>query len=911
MRGKFAIAISLILILLVPASFDILQPPLTHQSIEHTDCIDAEDIVHEYKFKFFISGMELDSEYYTSPDCEIPIVTKRNNNLNVALDSVRFLSLPELFEIMDITYSSNQFYGIDVQGDTLSDCQVLDSWCKLPVLEMTQEGLDTSSCMNCHSGNRQSFFLGDAIREEFRIMPAMYLQIVIKDVHLPSDEPKLYSQFNWPHGTPYWSPDIPYGVSFLPHYFKSINNISIVYQKFNSVDVVEKSAYNFSSAAPSSNVTMGEYELSQVTFNELSSSSILNPLTHSKYLFYEMYDIQVNGSNHCRFHLFYQTSSDQEGVDERETINDWTKEGNCGNMVSMSPNEKFVYFGTAREKYVFEIGTNSISNIEFENDASPNSVTWIPTKDEMIMLNPSGSGYLEKINASTGESQTIVDSLDDLGIYEYTAHIRMSNFLGKNKLMILDDQHASQSYWEPLEFVFNDDFTNYSVQTIEPVYSSSRPYFDYQTNSWKAGSMPIFFGNKENFEHLIIDSDTSTVSLFRKSPMRVCFSVDRTWSGNGLEGDYQFDYDNDFAADFCDFDQDNDGIKSWYDKCPMQVMLMRKLGPDDYSDGLSDLNDDGCFHVDDGDMDLDGVSGMIQRTGTPADLCENGLRSWTTYRILGLYPYDNDEDGCHDLIEDDDDDNDGVLDFDDACPLRSNGHIDLDMDGLCEGDDEDDDGDLYSDLDEAICGSNSSDSESIPSDVDSDYLCDDVDLDVDGDNVTNEEDAFPRDVNEWNDLDNDGFGNNSDDCIGNYGTSTLDRLGCLDQDGDGVSDLNDEFPFDNTKGGEKYSNDNPPYFTYAGIIIAGLGLIIFVYRIFPRSSEEDDEEEYDEYKEISEVFSSQGSVNNTTESPHIKSPSFHLTGETHESGYEIIEYPRNSEQWWWKDTENECWMIWD
>ena len=53
-------------------------------------------------------------------------------------------------------------------------------------------------------------------------------------------------------------------------------------------------------------------------------------------------------------------------------------------------------------------------------------------------------------------------------------------------------------------------------------------------------------------------------------------------------------------------------------------------------------------------------------------------------------------------------------------------------------------------------------------------------------------DAFPNDPTQWCDDDGDGFGsnqsgNNADDCPGDSGTSTEDRLGCPDRDGDGYS----------------------------------------------------------------------------------------------------------------------------
>ena len=42
----------------------------------------------------------------------------------------------------------------------------------------------------------------------------------------------------------------------------------------------------------------------------------------------------------------------------------------------------------------------------------------------------------------------------------------------------------------------------------------------------------------------------------------------------------------------------------------------------------------------------------------------------------------------------------------------------------------------------------------------------------------------------------DGYGDNSDDCITEFGNSTQDLLGCIDSDGDGWSDSGDDFPED-------------------------------------------------------------------------------------------------------------------
>ena len=76
--------------------------------------------------------------------------------------------------------------------------------------------------------------------------------------------------------------------------------------------------------------------------------------------------------------------------------------------------------------------------------------------------------------------------------------------------------------------------------------------------------------------------------------------------------------------------------------------------------------------------------------------------------------------------------------------------------------------------------------------------------DSDGDGWSNSTDDFPNDDTQYSDQDGDGYGdnpagNNADDCPITYGNSTIDRLGCVDTDGDGYSDVNDDFPLDPTR----------------------------------------------------------------------------------------------------------------
>ena len=76
--------------------------------------------------------------------------------------------------------------------------------------------------------------------------------------------------------------------------------------------------------------------------------------------------------------------------------------------------------------------------------------------------------------------------------------------------------------------------------------------------------------------------------------------------------------------------------------------------------------------------------------------------------------------------------------------------------------------------------------------------------DTDGDGVGKYSDKFPGDDTQWDDFDNDGFGdeptgNNPDGCVTQPGDSTWPVLGCPDYDGDKWSDSRDRFPGDITQ----------------------------------------------------------------------------------------------------------------
>ena len=76
--------------------------------------------------------------------------------------------------------------------------------------------------------------------------------------------------------------------------------------------------------------------------------------------------------------------------------------------------------------------------------------------------------------------------------------------------------------------------------------------------------------------------------------------------------------------------------------------------------------------------------------------------------------------------------------------------------------------------------------------------------DGDGDGDNDLQDQYPFDSTQWDDFDEDGYGDNpaghlADDCITISGTSTLTSLGCPDSDGDQYADKDEAFPNDSTQ----------------------------------------------------------------------------------------------------------------
>jgi hypothetical protein len=168
---------------------------------------------------------------------------------------------------------------------------------------------------------------------------------------------------------------------------------------------------------------------------------------------------------------------------------------------------------------------------------------------------------------------------------------------------------------------------------------------------------------------------------------------------------------------------------------------------------------------------------------------------------------DTDGDGIPD-VNDNDDDGDTWSDIDELnCEsdslLASSIPSDLDNDGECDTRDSDKDGDTWSNIDEEACGTNPMLASDIPTDADEDGICDALDQDTDGDafadGIELQCGSDPMDVTSIPaDMDGDGICDALDD----------------DKDGDGVANDDDFAPEDPDKSEGKGGCTDSTAFNY-------------------------------------------------------------------------------------------------
>ncbi|MGY8701174.1 MAG: S8 family serine peptidase [Candidatus Poseidoniales archaeon] len=192
-------------------------------------------------------------------------------------------------------------------------------------------------------------------------------------------------------------------------------------------------------------------------------------------------------------------------------------------------------------------------------------------------------------------------------------------------------------------------------------------------------------------------------------------------------------------------DSDADGWADFQDNFPSESSQWADFDGDGYGDEPNGVNPDSC----------------PQESGTST---ESGVL------------------GCSDR------DGDGFADSIDGLPDEETQHIDSDSDGF---------GDSQSGFQPDDCpfvlGNSTNDR----------FGC----IDSDGDGMSDANDDFPNDPLRAGDADADGLDDAlEDDCSNVFGTSTIDRLGCPDSDGDGVSDTDQSWT--TNQGGDAFPMDS-------------------------------------------------------------------------------------------------------
>ncbi len=268
-----------------------------------------------------------------------------------------------------------------------------------------------------------------------------------------------------------------------------------------------------------------------------------------------------------------------------------------------------------------------------------------------------------------------------------------------------------------------------------------------------------------------------------------------------IDNEDQLDTDSDGKGNACDNDDDGDGVNDNADAFPLDAEESQDHDGDQVGDNAdncpinanndqADSDQDGKGDACDTDNDNDGVADEVDNcpaTANPGQL-------------------DQDQDGQGNAC-DSDDDGDSVEDSADNCPLISNeDQADQDQDTLGDVCDSDRDGDGLSNADENALGTNpdSADSDddgvddgadncpatsnSDQENTDGDTKGNACDTDDDNDGILDGDDAFPTDATETADSDQDGTGDNADNCPV---TANEDQA---DTDGDGVGDVCDDLP---------------------------------------------------------------------------------------------------------------------
>jgi hypothetical protein len=631
------------------------------------ECIEAEKIVFEYQFNLVIQypGQEdiTPRDIELKDDCEVATINLHYTDsvFIVALSEIRFLSLGEILQLLDINHSESKIYNYDVDSFGMHSCPPIED-CISPRVRVNDNiVVDFETAI-----------------DENMIIRNLFSVIIDINFHLKGTISGLSGVDPTPYAMTIYSDPGPLDYChydarnrFLPYYIDNLSQVVLQCQNHYSIN-------DFSNFTPlNNNYTHLQY------FN---NGDIANPFTKKELLTWstESYTISYNTvSCHNVFRkaldptqpIYKSFNFTEIGSEECVAFNHLN-----GESFSYS-DEYFIaerYAGNTCPSGIYVVDFQSGNYTLISCNGADSRLKWFPFSNSLYLLDLTSG--LVRYDAETKTSTTLIsrDSLiERFGTSDFI--IDNSNLFGDNILYLVQTIKpcvGNTCNFSAARINFTYDFLNYSV---------------YSPKHWVNQTHPCSKGAQ--FALNILDYDNISTS-----PQYFHSCVPHIYFGNGsyIDRDTTFIHKKLSPNDFHNwvsplgFDSDNDRVDDWIDHC-IELVL----------DEQYDSNGDGCFNYEDyrrpTDLDFDG-DGVEDRF----DLCQNGVSNWSNFRLYAAYPYDHDGDGCHDYIEDFDDDGDGIIDLNDSCPLGLTNRVshpnnDFDGDGCLDQEDEDDDNDEIKD----------------------------------------------------------------------------------------------------------------------------------------------------------------------------------------------------------------------
>ena len=472
----------------------------------------------------------------------------------------------------------------------------------------------------------------------------------------------------------------------------------------------------------------------------------------------------------------------------------WTFDtGNSANYAKLDSNEKFIaiihdsgYLTFDTENQVVN-GNTTLANV-------PDSLDWDSDGDIWVAYHSGIRKAKEYRNGVYNNAQTTVVSS---GFFSFEVTVFNQLVMGgfDSKLHIFDQQgNLITQKSQPTSYMSKlDDLGN---GVIIGGSGDGKLHFYNYTNSWEHSYISLssnqitslgkfnetaYFAIDGDDEIYIIDLATKTIANTITSNFGSSYIIGE------LSGTISVIINTGQIAEilYFDLDSDGDGVSNTLDAFPYDSTQQYDTDEDGYGDNKDGLNGDAFPNNPEQYADSDNDGYGDNQFGLEGDLFPDNSQQWSDTDGDGFG--DNSSGYWGDQFIDDstqwnDTDRDGYGDNQagntpDACPNVAG----------------------YSSIDRFGCIDTDFDFYSNPSE---------------GYGVENGADALPNDNTQWSDFDSDGYGDNPspatnpDSCPSVAGNSTkeirldgtvINKLGCLDSDGDSYDDLSDMFPSDPTE----------------------------------------------------------------------------------------------------------------